>query len=57
MILQGNFPSNVLESFIDIVLEKLRKSKDPSSDKMVGMIYKVHFSDYVACEFNLIFFQ
>ena len=57
VILQGNFPSNFVESFIDIVLEKLRKSKDPSSDKMVGMIYKVHFSDYVACEFNLIFFQ
>ena len=60
VILQGTFPSNFVESFVDIVLEKMRKMKDTKTrDKNVAIICnlmcnlhnnKVQFSDYIVCE-------
>ena len=60
VILQGIFPSNFVESFVDIVLEKMRKMKESKTrDKNVAIICtlmcnlhnnKVQFSDYIVCE-------
>ena len=60
VILNGVFPSNFVESFIDVTLEKIRKTKDKETRDsnaadlcrmMVNMhLNKVQFSDYVICE-------